>query len=251
MSSMFCGLYTPESAILLISSVLMISSHVFQKKSGVILDLRGRARVPSFSGIRPQTMRMIKGEEGVIVEYKQSVDAVEQDDLVALANAEGGTVLVGVKELRQTGRQYGHIVGCEVGEEARRKLLNKAAGCLPSIDIKITVEGSRRHRIMRVDVTEALRKPCCTSSGTYKIRKNSTKVAIDPELLAAMILERESREFLKRFESAGYAIMQALEKATALLEEKLARIESIADEAVDAARDAAASAEDANAYDIK
>ncbi|MFC1505776.1 helix-turn-helix domain-containing protein [Thermoproteota archaeon] len=219
----------------------------------------------SYSRIRTQTMRMIRGEEGVIIEYKQSVDAIEQDDLVALANANGGTILVGVKELRRAGRQYGEVIGCEVGEVARRKLLNKAAGCLPPVDIQIIVEGSGRRRILRVEVTEESKKPCCTASGTYKIRKNSTKLAIDPDLMTSIILERESREFLKRFKSAGDAIIRSLEQATALLEEKLVRIEILANEAskaateaahsasdaAEAAMDAAASAEDVPAYDVK
>lgn len=208
---------------------------------------------------------MIRGEEGVIVEYKQSVEAVEQDDLVALANAKGGTILVGVQEIRQKGRQYGDPIGCEVGEKARRKLLNKANECMPPIDIQITAEGSGKRRILRVDVTEEPKKPCCTSSGTYKIRKNSTKVAIDPELMTAMILERESQEFLKRFKSAGNAIIKTLELATASLEEKLEKIEILVNEAsktaseaadsaaqaVEAATDAAAAADDASAFDIK
>ena len=63
-------------------------------------------------------MRMIRGEEGIAVEYKRSVGAVEQDDLAALANANGGTIIVGVPEKREQGRQYGEIVGCQAGEEA-------------------------------------------------------------------------------------------------------------------------------------
>lgn len=190
-------------------------------------------------------MRMINGEEGAVVEYKQSVDAVEQDDLVALANANGGTILTGVQEVRQAGRQYGKIVGCKVGEEARRKLLNKASGCLPPVNMHITVEGSGKRRILRVDVVETSQKPCCTTSGTYKIRKNGTKVAIDPELMTAMILERESKEFLERFKAAGDSVIQVLEKATRSLEEKLNVIEGIADEALQAANEAAQAAEHA------
>jgi predicted HTH transcriptional regulator len=41
---------------------------------------------------------MIRGEEGLVVEYKRSVESVEQEDFVALANAKGGVVLVGIEE---------------------------------------------------------------------------------------------------------------------------------------------------------
>jgi ATP-dependent DNA helicase RecG len=137
---------------------------------------------------------------------------VEQDDFVALANAKGGTILVGVEEGRKSGRQFGKVVGCNVGEENRRKLVNKASSCLPAVNVKITAEGSVPHKVLRVDVVEATQKTCCTQSGTYKIRKDGTKVAIDPELMAVMILERESKEFLARFKAAGDAIITELNR---------------------------------------
>jgi ATP-dependent DNA helicase RecG len=193
--------------------------------------------------MRAETLRMINGEEGLVVEYKKSVDGVEQDDFVALANAKGGTILVGVEEGRRNGRQFGKVVGCNVGEENRRKLINKASSCLPAVNVRITVEGSRSHKILRVDVVEAAQKPCCTQSGTYKIRKDGTKVAIDPELMTGMILERESKEFLSRFTAAGDAIIAELNKVRKALEEKLESVERSADEAAEAARDAQSSAE--------
>ena len=99
---------------------------------------------------REDTLRMIRGEEPV-VEYKRSIDAVEQEDFVALANAKGGTILVGVEERRNHGRQYGEIAGCDVGEEVRRRLLNKAAACLPPIVLRISSEKSGKLSILRVD----------------------------------------------------------------------------------------------------
>jgi len=200
-----------------------------------------------FSRIRAETLRMIKGEEGIAVEYKRSVDAVEQDDLVALANSNGGTILVGVEEQRSGGRQHGQIVGCVVGEEARRTILNKAGGCLPPVNLKITVERSGSRRILRLDVEEASKKPCCTPSGTYKIRKNGTKVAIDPELMTAMIMERESEEFLSRFRAAGDAIIEALNGVRKSLEEQVAAVQETAEQAAGAAEDAVEAARSAEA----
>lgn len=193
------------------------------------------------------TLRMIDGEEGLIVEYKRSVDAVEQDDFVALANAKGGTILIGVEEKRKNGRQFGSVVGCATGEENRRKLVNKASSCLPAVNIQITIEGSGSCKIFRVDVHESTQKPCCTQSGTYKIRKDGTNVAIDPELMTGMILERESKEFLSRFKAAGDSIIAELNKVKKALEDKLEDVELSAMEAADAARDASSSAEDAAA----
>jgi len=191
-------------------------------------------------------MRMIKGEENISVEYKQSVAAVEQDDFVALANANGGTILVGVEEVRQAGRQFGRVMtGCDVGEAARRSLLNKAASCLPSINATITVEGSGTRRIIRVDVQEVARKPCCTASGTYKIRMDGTRVAIDPTLMTTMILERESEEFLRRFRVAGEAILGAVAQVQTSLQTEIARVQASAAEAVQAAHEATQAARDA------
>lgn len=218
------------------------------------------------AGISIETRRMIEGEEGAIVEYKRTVDAVEQEDIVALANAKGGTILIGVDERRNHGRQYGEIVGCDVGEEARRRLLNKAASCSPPINLHFSLEKSGKTAILRVDVDEASKKPCCTPAGTYKIRKNGTKVAIDPQLMTSIIMERESQEFLARFKAAADTIIKELEGARKSLEAKIddaisaaeaatsaaeeatsaaEEAKSVASEAADAARDASSAAEDA------
>ena len=114
--------------------------------------------------------------------------------------------------------------------------------CLPPVSIHISEEGTGRRKVLRVDVDEMPKKPCCTSSGSYKIRKNGTKVAIDPELLAAMILERESEQFLGRFKTAGDSIMDALEDVKSYLELKIDSVESIASDALSAASEAAEAA---------
>ena len=194
---------------------------------------------PQFGRIRAQTRRMINGEEGVATEYKESAETVDQDALISLANAGGGTILVGVREQRQNGRQFGVIVGCDTGENARRKLFLKARACMPPLDIGVVVEGSGNRKIMRLDVKEAPHKPCCTNSGTYKVRRGTTTFPIDPELMTALILERESKEFLARFKAAGKTILDALNDVAESLENKIDEVRDMAENAAAAAEDAA------------
>jgi predicted HTH transcriptional regulator len=184
-------------------------------------------------------MRMIRGEEAADVDYKASADFVTPEDIVAFSNGRGGTIIVGVKEHRQNGRQYGEVIGCRTGEEERRKLTSKANSCFPSISVSLTEEGSGRRKIIRVDVPESPSKPCCSPSGTYKIRRGSMNVAIDPELMTTMILQRESDQFLSRFKEAGNQIISALEKTERSLERQIEEVGESASAAASFAEDAA------------
>ncbi len=193
----------------------------------------------SFSRIRAQTLRMIRGEEGTDVDYKESPQAVTPEDIVALANARGGTIIVGVKEQRKDERQYGEIIGCSTGEEERRKLLHKASSCFPPMNITLTEEGSGTRKVIRVDVPEAPAKPCCSPSGAYKIRRGSINVAIDPQLMTTLILQRESDQFLSRFKEAGKEVISALKKTENYLDARIQEAQDAAEEAASAAEDAA------------
>jgi predicted HTH transcriptional regulator len=187
---------------------------------------------------------MIAGEEGFHVEYKESPDAIDAEDLVAFANsADGGTILAGVQENRGRGRQYGIVVGCDIGERTKRTLLDKAQNCMPPLSIGVTSEGGVRTAILRIDIQSASRRPCCTSGGTYKIRRGSTKRAIDPELMTTLILEREQEEFLRRFREASQGVLDRIAALESNLELAISEATSAAESAESAATDAQAAAE--------
>lgn len=198
--------------------------------------------------LRDETRRMIRGEEGFDVEFKETVAGLESGDLVAFANAEGGTILLGVGEISSgNGTKTGEIIGCETGDEPILSVRNKANNCRPPVEIEITEEYTNEASIYRINVSEASRKPVCTIGGTYKIRRERSKAGIDPELMTSLILQREEAEFLARFREAGQTIIEHLEEVEARLGQMIREVEDAAREATDAAHSAAEMAEDAAA----
>jgi predicted HTH transcriptional regulator len=198
---------------------------------------------------------LLKGQESRDVDFKESPGGVDPEDFVAFANASGGTILVGVKEIEtQHGLQRGRVMGCAISDQTKVSFVSKASSCRPAIDIEITVENLRDQPIYRIDIPEGTHKPYCTAKGTYKIRSDGRNVAIDPDMMAALILERETEQFVKRFRAAADEVIENLKQMDA----KLDTVENVADraasaaenamraagEAMDAAHEAAAAAED-------
>lgn len=206
------------------------------------------------------TRELIEGQEGRNVDFKLDPRAIDAEDIVAFANADGGTILAGVTEIiSESGTQRGRIDGCEVNDGIRQTIMGKASSCRPSVDIRIQVENTSSDRpILRVDIPEGQTKPYCTASGTYKIRSEGRNVAIDPPLMKAMILKSEVDEFVERFKHAGNELLaelhrvetdlasqlQTVRQAAETASESAHRAEQAAHEATEAAIDAAAAAED-------
>ena len=87
------------------------------------------------------------------MEFKLNADAVTQDDLVAFANAGGGTILVGVQETTGLdGTQIGKIVGCDASDRERSKIASRARDCRPPVPIAIVLEAYGKRTIMRVEI---------------------------------------------------------------------------------------------------
>lgn len=156
-----------------------------------------------YASIRKETQRMLKGEESREVEFKQSLRGLSQEVIVAMANGDGGTILIGVREQKGTGgKQRGEVVGCRVGDVEKLTILNKAHTCVSPIEVVVTVENAARKPLYRIDVPESGNKPYCTGNGTYKIRSSGKNRLIDPVLMETMYLQRESNKFLDRFRQA-------------------------------------------------
>ena len=212
--------------------------------------LRAARRTPANSDtsrLSADTKRLLAREEGREVDFKRTPDSVKQDDLVALANSSGGTVLVGIAEtLSDDGRQSGEVIGCNVSEKTKRGLINMAVNCKPSINVAVRRENTAtRKPILRIEVPEGEMKPYCTGSGTYKLRADGQNVAIDPQLMRAMILQAEADEFVARFKAAGDAFIGELNAVHTDLTRQIEVVEAIAAEAAEAARDAQQAADDA------
>lgn len=195
----------------------------------------------AYAKVRAETHRMIEGEEGYDVEFKEGPKRVQPEDIVAFANGTGGSILVGVREVTEKKEQKGDIVGCRIGDEPKRSISDKANSCIPRLEVRIVAEGVKTGKpIYRIDIPQGDNKPYCTSGGTYKIRKDGQNVGIDPELMVSMVLRREEEQFIKRFKSAGEEILEALTQ----LEDRVEQVAYVADETASSAQDAAAVAEE-------
>jgi ATP-dependent DNA helicase RecG len=171
------------------------------------------------------------------VDFKAKPSGVKPEDIVALANARGGTILIGVEERHDArGRQGGIIIGCTVTDQDRQALVSMAGSCRPGIDIALRIENTRGSKpILRIDVAAGKAKPYCTSSGTYKIRVDGQNAAIDPALMKAIILESEASVFVSRFKAAADELLDAITRVHLDLTEQLERVELAADQATEAA----------------
>ena len=193
-----------------------------------------------YKSISADSQRLIEGQEGRDVDFKVKPDGVKAEDFVALANARGGSILVGVDEQAdKNGIQSGIVVGCSISDKTRQAFISTAASCRPTIDISVRVENSGTNKpIYRIDVSEGKDKPYCTSSGLYKIRAEGQNVAIDPSLMKAIILDKEAGEFVARFKAAGNELLKQINKVHQDLGRQIQRVEQAAEEATEAARDA-------------
>jgi ATP-dependent DNA helicase RecG len=199
-----------------------------------------------FPAIRAVTRALLDGQEGREVDFKERPEGVDAEDLVAFANAGGGTILVGVEEVEtDQGLQRGRVVGCTISDQIRVGFINKATSCRSPVEIEITVENLEDRPIYRIDIPEGTRKPYSTAKGTYKMRSDGRNVAIDPDMMTALILERETEQFVQRFQLAANEVVQSLQQMEARLNNNLEEIAMVAERAANAAGQAGRAAQDA------
>jgi predicted HTH transcriptional regulator len=190
---------------------------------------------------------MIEGKENRDVDFKESHSGLKNEDLVAFANAQGGSILIGVREARDdTGMQHGEVIGWEGDfDRTRNSIQTKAANCRPPINLDVEREYDGEHHIIRIDIAESKNKPCCTGGGIYKKREDGKNKAITPSEMTVLILEKEAMEFITRLQDAGAKFVEELMKGQEMLAKMIGNVESIAERAESAASSAASSAEEA------
>lgn len=136
------------------------------------------------------TKRLLTRSEGLQVDFKRDAESVKPEDIVAFANSGGGTILIGVDEVKgANGIQRGKIVGCDVSDKERNKIVSRANSCRPAIPVMVTVETNGKQAIMRVEIQKGGLH--CTSNGTYKIHRDGQNDIIDPALMAEIIVKLE------------------------------------------------------------
>ncbi len=155
------------------------------------------------------------------VEFKSTVKALDSSDLVAFANsASGGAILFGVQESSDSdGRQIAEVVGCQISDEAKLRLVAKAMACQPPIQIEIFAENTSDVPFYRVEIPSGDLKPYCTGGGTYKIRQDGRVHALSPTELLETFLVREAAEFRRRFQEVTQGMLESLRKTAASVED--------------------------------
>ncbi len=173
------------------------------QKKKIIVKPRSKAKKPSGKKLVAKvpappiipTKRLLARSEGLQVDFKRDAESVKPDDLVAFANSGGGTILIGVDEIKgANGIQRGKIVGCDVSDKERNKIVSRANSCRPAIPVTITIEFNGKQAIMRVDIQKGGLH--CTSNGTYKIHRDGQNDIIDPALMAEIIVKLERAKIL-------------------------------------------------------
>lgn len=188
-------------------------------KKPVVTPTKRRGQKPNNkknpAQLSPSTRRLLSHSEDEAFDFKRDAEAVKAEDLVAFANAGGGVILVGVDETQgKHGKQKGKVVGCEISDKERNKIVSRANTCRPTIPVKITIEHQGNLAIMRVDIPKGGLH--CTANGTYKIRRDGQLDIIEPSVMAQIIVERERSRIIHYLNSA---IRPEIENALAEREE--------------------------------
>lgn len=165
---------------------------------------QGTMQMVEYKTVRQGTKQRLERAEGFDVDFKKQASNLDADEFVAFANSpSGGSLLIGVDEVADAqGRQRGKVVGCRVGDEAKRQILDKALSCSPPIDVFIDVENTNDKPFLRVDIPSGDKKPYSTRSGKYAIREDGRKRSLLPAELLTVFLEEQSEEFAARFREA-------------------------------------------------
>ncbi len=164
-----------------------------------------------FKGLTARTKELLALGEGQSSEYKQSVEGVKQDSIVALANStEGGAILVGVEEEEVGGVQRGKVLGSAVGDRQKMALISRASDCKPPVPVEIYIENTNHVPIFRIEVPSSPDKPHSTGNGTYKIRLDGGIKPIYPPQLLAMFMDKEDELFVSKFRQAAKELEEGI-----------------------------------------
>ncbi|WP_277252675.1 helix-turn-helix domain-containing protein [Neptunomonas phycophila] len=157
-----------------------------------------------YQTLTKRTRMMLDAPENTNVDFKREAPGIKSSDLVAFANSPtGGTLLIGVDEYTsEDGLQRGKIVGCDVDDNARLMMINKATDCYPNVEIQIFIENLNGPPLMRVEVPSGHMRPYCSSRGEYTVRTEGRNRALYPEELLLIFMDREGDKFLTRFKTA-------------------------------------------------
>jgi hypothetical protein len=179
------------------------------------------------SGLSKRAKGLLQAGEGSGVDYKQNIESIKADDLCAFANMPfGGSILAGVVEhKRRDGSTFGVPIECLLTDQSQLDLLNKAQQCHPPIALTFHKELAGVISFTRIEILPSDTRPHCTAAGRYVTRAESRNVPILPPALLSMFLEREGREFQKRFQESTAGITSKISETAESVEALQKRIE--------------------------
>ncbi|MCD4785344.1 MAG: ATP-binding protein [Candidatus Eremiobacteraeota bacterium] len=188
-----------------------------------------------YKTISKKSRSLLKQSENCDLEYKESLNGLKPELLVAFANSEkGGSILIGVKEKSlSNGRQRGEIIGCKVRDKEKQAIFNIAESCIPHINIEVFIENTNATPFFRIEVPGGDKKPYSTSSGIYKIRWDGRNKAILPKDLLNMFMELESQRFFQRFKEATKDMEEEFLKTQNSIEQKLSEVKKAVSEEIE------------------
>ena len=189
--------------------------------------------------ITERTLQLLDNEEGYDVDFKRSIAGVHSEDLVAFANSKaGGAILVGVDETTDVkGQQRGVIVGCEVTDQSKLNIINKAQSCRPPVELEVITEDAKGRPFYRIEIPSGTSKPYCTNKGEYMVRHDGRNVALTPDRLLQVYLDQQSHVFIKRFKDATLELTKELEDTKQQITELNQEIYSIKTKVADEVRE--------------
>jgi len=139
----------------------------------------------------------ILSSEKLTVEFKESYaeNGPMRETMIAFANACGGRIYVGVREVnKQSGFHIGEVIGVtKLGiSDASSDVRQWACSFIPKIDVLFNTYRNGQQRVDVIQVVESRQKPVCNSAGLYKIRTSDGNTGIDPAKLRQMIVGYDS-----------------------------------------------------------
>lgn len=129
---------------------------------------------------------LIREGEGLTIELKEHYTSRIDEDLVAFANAKGGTLLLGV-------RDDGAIVGEKLTNDLKARINSLARNCKPGLQVEAAQVGD----LVAIEVPEGTEKPYSCGSGYFRRLDGNTQ-KMSHEELRIMFMENEPLPFEER-----------------------------------------------------
>jgi ATP-dependent DNA helicase RecG len=136
---------------------------------------------------------LIREGESLLAEFKERYTSRIDEDIVAFANAKGGTLLLGVRDDRS-------IRGERLTNDLKARINSLARNCRPALRVDVFQAGE----VVAVEVPEGAQKPYCCGSGYFRRLDGATQ-KMSPEELRLLFRENDPLPFEARPAPGGFA----------------------------------------------